>query len=463
MVLALLVLGLVWLNGPGLRWIAPHVAIRFLEKAGLRGNFKVHGNLIGGLSISDLKIEGDKELASLTIDKVTPDYQWRGLIRGRLEGLTVEGVHADLRLGLEKSAAEKPPLDLKKLVETLRSARGRVVPLELDLKNISLAATRDGKPFLALAPSRIFPLSGSDDLLLELGAFTDVTGREWPTQKSTIVWSSGQALDRARRSLSRREYPRVGGAAACRTANRRWRRSCISMTRFSWSPARPDSPPRKSICGRANCKSAKRRNASASKSRPPRRSPRWPSSWIKFSPIRRPRTAAVRLLLEDLAWKDWNAPELSLDATLTADQSTIAARGMMLGTEFSLDATAPVTRGENYLHARRCRREIQHRGRPGRPARTRRPRSRPSIPRHPSRRPRWMEISPLTLAENKPQAASRRSRAQAARRETRIARRHQGALGAGPTGRRRSRARRTGRHRDLSDRTCHLSGDGGVG
>ena len=188
LVLGLLVLGVVWLNGPGLRFIAPRVATRFLEKAGLRGNFKVGGSLTGGLSISDLKIEGDKELASLTIDTVTPEYQWRGLIKGRLEGLTVDGVHADLRLGLKKDAGEKPPLDLKKLVETLRTLRGKVVPLDLDLKNISLAATRDGKPFLALAPSRISHRSGSGDLKLELGTFTDVNGREWPAQESTIVW-----------------------------------------------------------------------------------------------------------------------------------------------------------------------------------------------------------------------------------------------------------------------------------
>ncbi|NQX02453.1 hypothetical protein HQ447_17480, partial [bacterium] len=97
---AILALGLplVWLNGPGLRMITPRVAARFLEKAGLRGNFKVEGNLIGGLSISGLKIEGDRGLSSLTIDRVIPKYQWRGLLRGELEGLTIDGIHADLQL-----------------------------------------------------------------------------------------------------------------------------------------------------------------------------------------------------------------------------------------------------------------------------------------------------------------------------------------------------------------------------
>ncbi|HEX7262447.1 MAG TPA: hypothetical protein VF258_11635, partial [Luteolibacter sp.] len=157
----ILAVGLVWLNGPGMRLIAPYVAVRYLEKAGLRGNFKVAGSLTGGLSFSDLRIEGDKELANLTITRISPTYQWRGLFKGRLESLTIDGIHADLRLGLEKIDEEgKPPLDLKKLVETLHSIRGRIIPLELDLKNISIAATRAGKPTMSLAPSRIFHQAG---------------------------------------------------------------------------------------------------------------------------------------------------------------------------------------------------------------------------------------------------------------------------------------------------------------
>src|SRR6478735_7098620 len=177
----ILVAGLVWLNGPGLRLIAPYVVVRYLEKAGLRGDFKVAGSLTGGLSFSDLRIKGDKELASLSIDRVIPTYQWRGLFKGRLESLTIDGIHADLRLGLEKIDEEgKPPLDLKKLVETLHEIRGRIIPLELDLKNISIAATRAGKPALSLAPSRIFHQVGGNQLNLDLGIITDAAGREWP-------------------------------------------------------------------------------------------------------------------------------------------------------------------------------------------------------------------------------------------------------------------------------------------
>ncbi len=342
-VLVILALGIVWLNGPGLRWLAPSVATRFLEKAGLRGNFNVQGSFFGGLSISDLKIEGDRELASLTIDKVTPHYQWRGLIKGRLEGLTVDGVHADLRLGLKKEPMEKPPLDLAKLAETLRSLRAQVRPLELDVRNISLSATREGQPFLALAPSRISHPAGSDEFRLELGAFTDVTGREWPAQDSTILWSAEQL------SIARIDpFPGVGirelvvpmpagGQPSVEAELHLDEAVFVVSSAPGFASARVDLREGRLQIGESAKRFGLEIPATATLT----------SLAVELEQILPdPQSAngAVRLLLEDLAWKDWNAPELSLDATLTADQSTIAAQGTMLGTGFSLDAVAPVTR-----------------------------------------------------------------------------------------------------------------------
>ena len=150
---AVLVIGLVWLNGPGLRYIAPRVAVHFLQQAGMRGDFKVGGSFTGGLSFSDLTLESEGTLEKVTVDRVIPEYELRGLFKGELKSLTVDGVHAELRLGVETAEKEKPPLDLKKLVETIRSVRARVVPLKFDLKNISLVAKRDGKPEIQLDPS----------------------------------------------------------------------------------------------------------------------------------------------------------------------------------------------------------------------------------------------------------------------------------------------------------------------
>ncbi len=342
----MLVPGLVWLNGPGFRLIAPRVARHYLENLGLRGNFKIEGNLTGGLSFSELRIESDTTLASLTIDRVIPDYEWKGLVKGRLEGLTLDGMHADLRLGLKKpNEPERPPLDLKKLVETLRSLRGRVIPLELDLKNISLAATRSGKPVLRLASSRMTHKTGSDDLTLALGAITDVNGREWSARQSTVTWSP--------RNLS---IPRVDPFPGVSV------RDLVIQLPAGGEPslqARVDLDDAVFVVTSSPGLTSARIDLREGKLQVEQTAKRFgiefPAAATLTSlaveleqilPDPKAATGTARLLLENLAGKDWSAPELSMDATLGADQSSIIAHGVMLGTGFSLAAAAPVTRGE---------------------------------------------------------------------------------------------------------------------
>lgn len=342
----MLVLGLVWLNGPGFRLIAPRIARHFLENLGLRGNFAIEGNLTGGLSFSDLRIEGDSTLASLTIDRVIPDYEWRGLVKGRLEGLTLDGVHADLRLGVgEPNESARPPLDLTKLVQTLRSVRERVIPLELDLKNVSLAATRDGKPVLRLAPSRLSHRTGSDDLTLNLGVITDATGREWPAQQSTITWSpenlSVPRLDPFPGvSVSDLvvELP-VGGEPSLEARLGIDDAVFVITSSPGFAAAKIDLRE-----GHLQVEQTAKRFGLEIPA-----AARLTSLAVELEQILPDPKAAngtARLLFENLAWKDWSAPELSMDATLGADQSSVVAHGVVLGTGFSLDATAPVTRGE---------------------------------------------------------------------------------------------------------------------
>ena len=343
---AALVLGLLWLNGPGIRLIAPRVTVYFLEKAGLRGNFKVGGSLTGGLSFSDLEIEGDRELARLSIDRVTPDYQWRGLLRGRLEGLVVDGLHADLRLGLKKNDDEKPPLDLKKLVETLRAVRGRIVPVAFDLKNISLATTREGKPFLSLASSRVSHKSGSGEILLELGAFTEASGREWPARKSAIAWTP-DALSIARvdpyPGVSLRDlFVRLPAGGEPSAEAELHLDDAVFVVNFAagFASARIDLREGKLDVAQAAKRFGLELPATATLT----------SLAVELDQILpEPKSAigSVRLLLENIAWQDWSASELGMDATLAGDQASVTARGVMLGTGFSLDAAAPVTRGEN--------------------------------------------------------------------------------------------------------------------
>lgn len=348
-ILGVLVLGALWLNGPGLRFIAPRLAVRFLEKAGIRGNFKVQGSLTGGISFSDLRIEGDKELASLTIDSVVPTYQWNGLFKGKLEALAIDGVHADVRLGLKRKDEQgKTPLDLKKLVATLRSLRSDVIPLKLDVKNITLAAARDGKQELRLAASTLTHLQGSDDLTLNLGVITDAEGREWPAQNAILAWNetnlSVSRIDPFP-SVSLRDFVMqlpAGGEPSVEGEVHLDEAVFVVTSAPGFTSAKIDLREGRLQVGPA----AKRFGLNFPATG------RLTSLAVEVDqllPNPKAATGAVRLLLENFTWQDWTAPELSVDVTLADAQSTLAAHGRMLGSEFSLDAAAPVTRGENSL------------------------------------------------------------------------------------------------------------------
>jgi len=187
----------VWLNGPGLRLYGPRVAQRFLEKAGLEGEFTVEGNLAGGLSISGFSVRGDGVLEELTVDRITPHYSLRGLARGEVDGFTVEGVHAELRFAADEDDEDKPPLDLDALAAALRDARRQAIPLNLEVRDLTVNATRDGEPLVSLGSSNLSHRAGSNVFDVELGVLTDASGREWNAQSSSIAWDGERlSLDR---------------------------------------------------------------------------------------------------------------------------------------------------------------------------------------------------------------------------------------------------------------------------
>jgi TamB, inner membrane protein subunit of TAM complex len=343
---AVLIASLVWLNGPGLRLLAPRVTLRFLEKSGLRGDFTVEGNFVGGFAISKLKLVGGQQLASLTIDRIKPDYQWRGLIKGKFEGLTVDGVHADLRLGLKKEdASEKPPLDLKKLVESIRSVRGQVVPLAIEVKNVSLNATRDGQPFIRLAPSSFSHRRDSSDFTVELGAITDARNREWPPQLSILSWTPEQL------SIQRIDpFPGVSIRELALRLPASGEPSLETLLHLDDAVFTVSTTP-----GFASAKVDLREGKLQIEETAKRFGVEIPATAVLTSlaiqfdeifPNPTAVTGTIRLLMESIGWKDWHASELSVDGSLAAADATVVGHSVVLGCGITLEAKAPVTRAD---------------------------------------------------------------------------------------------------------------------
>ena len=346
---AIFALGLAWMNGPGLRWLVPLAAEHFLPEAGFRGSFKLEGSLTGGLWVKDLVLESDKTLAKLSAGRVKPVYRFSDLIRGRLDGLVVEGLHADLRLGMEEEKSEdKEPLDLGKIVRTLRAAREHFIPLAIDLKDISLKATKDGKPVIALASSRFQHAAGNPALHIRLGAITDANGREWEAREASLVWNADDI------SLARID-PLPGVSV----------RDLLLKLPETGEPSAEvgilldDALLNISTSPGFSSVSVDLREGVVESGRIAERfglklpvGARLTSLSVNADgllPDPMAATGEARLLLEDVVSGDWAVPTLSLDVDMQPELARVAAGGQAFGSGFSLNAEAPVSRSGGRL------------------------------------------------------------------------------------------------------------------
>lgn len=337
--------GLVWLNGPGFRWLAPKAAVHFLAKAGFRGSFVLEGDLAGGFCVKDLRLEGDKTLAMLTLGKATFDYRLNHLVKGRLDGFRVDGLHADLRLGPQDDMreGEKDPLNLQQLVDSLRAVRSRIIQMETDLKDISLNVTKDGKPVISLGRTRLHHKAGDADVGLQIGIITDASGREWPARDSSIVWNEDDlTIDRldplpglSVRGLVVR-FPAGGGLSAeaelhlgdaVFVVNSSPGLSAVQMN------LREGRLVSETLAGYFDMKVTASGELSSLS-----------MNVENLLPDPKAATGSLQVLLENLVYQDWRIPELSLDATLEEDRSSVALRGVVMDTEVSADAEAVLGR-----------------------------------------------------------------------------------------------------------------------
>lgn len=343
--LLLLVVSLVWLNGPGIRWLGPKVAAHFLEKAGMSGSFRLKGSLTGGISVEDLEIgSAEGSVKKVTLGKATPEYEFMRLIRGEVKGISVHDVHAELRMGVEKEKPEdKEPLDLPKLVQTLREARGKVIPLNIDLRRISLVTERDGKPEFILEPTDMVHVPGSDTIRLSIGKMTAPNDLVLPAQESAIVWTEEHL------SLEKIDpYPGIGirglevnlpaeGEPAAKAkilveegtfdleTGPGFKTATLALTSGAVDVAKVASSFGAEIPAAARLTS-------------------FALNVDGVLPDPLAATGQVQVGFDDLRYEDWNASELAVGVTLEAEKAGLAVTVQALGTPVEVKADVPLSR-----------------------------------------------------------------------------------------------------------------------
>jgi hypothetical protein len=341
----------IWLNGPGLRWLGPRIAEHYLEKAGLNASFVLHGSITGGIEIRQLALNGKGSLSSIKVGRIAPDYQFRELWQGRLGGVEIENAHAEIQLGAETESASgdsTSAFESEPLVQTIRSLREKAIATTVSLKGISINASREGKPVVALAPSSLLHQAGESGFELDLGAITDGQGRVWPAQQSVIMWNADDIrIDRLDPlpALRIRELvvktPASGGISA------------ETQVLVEGATLMVEASP-----GLSSLRVDLREGRLASRVLAERYGFDLPASGELTSlsvqvdnllPDPMMATGAIRLLLENIEFEEWKVPELSVDLGLEKENASLAASGNALGTGFNINAAGPITRDSSGL------------------------------------------------------------------------------------------------------------------
>lgn len=340
----------VWLNGPGLRWLAPVIGGHFIEKAGYQASFRIEGSLTGGLAIHDLDLKGPSVLTSLRASRISIDYTPSDLMRATVSRIGVDSLHAEVDLNAPSVAnADSPtdasgPFDIQKLMVTLRDIRTRVLPVEIDLRGLSVEVNRGETPFIALGSTALRHQPGNPELHLDLGALTDSNGKAWPARKALITWKAESiTLDRldALPGVGIRDLlvrlP-VSGEPSASTelhlddavlmieAGEGFRSATLDLRQ-----GRVDAPAIAKRLGIDIPASGEVSSLSLNVEN------------ILPDPLA--ADAEIRLLLESVRWRDWTVPELSLDLDLAGSAATLAASGRVLDSGVSINADVSLGQG----------------------------------------------------------------------------------------------------------------------
>ncbi len=187
--LLVLILGLIWFNGPGWQWIATRVAHRYLSDLGLEGSFDLTGRLSSGqVGVEKLELEGDTTVTLAGLDRANVSYEFGDLLKGRIDGLEVDGLHVDIDLDTP-GKEEKPKDGATDPIALLQTLYKRLGPMELNLTDASLNIHRGDQPVVKLAPSDLIHQASTPGFQLSLGEMSLPKDQSVPAQETEVTWT----------------------------------------------------------------------------------------------------------------------------------------------------------------------------------------------------------------------------------------------------------------------------------
>ncbi len=191
--------GLLWLGGPGVRWIVETQLTKQLEAQKLSGSFEVQGNLVSGLSIRNLDLTGESIVQKVEFDLLKIDWSLSSLLKKQIEGLTLNRLH----LVIDPKA---PPLPAKEdnandtdqekdpnaLQNTLDLVRNLLKPTAINLNDIHVEV----REITSVSLASLTHESNTDTFVFRDFNGSDHLDRPVNNPVSTLTWTAkGFSLD----------------------------------------------------------------------------------------------------------------------------------------------------------------------------------------------------------------------------------------------------------------------------
>ncbi|MDP0492374.1 MAG: translocation/assembly module TamB domain-containing protein [Verrucomicrobiota bacterium JB023] len=184
---------ILWLGGPGFRWIANTYGPGFLEKAGFEADFEISGSLWSGPLIESLELSSETSpLKSLQAENLQLDYDLLELKDLKLNSLTADSLVIDLDLSQSSPKEEEEPKESTPLPELLEKYRGIALHPEIQVRSLDLHIHRAEENYYRLEQASLAHAAGSDTITLDHGTLTDFQNKVSQPPDASITWTEGQ-------------------------------------------------------------------------------------------------------------------------------------------------------------------------------------------------------------------------------------------------------------------------------
>lgn len=195
--MGVLLVSLLWLDGPGWRWLGAMGLRELSTQVGIEAEFTLTGRLHDSAAIEGISLQGGP-IRSLRIDAIKPRYRIHQAFRGKIDGLSVTGLRATIDL-------DAPPLPLPRtrrapsagsypLAQTLRKLAVALQPLDLQGQILRLEVVRGEQSLLRTDRFDLQHSSNSEDYSFQIAGPRIGQELHLPDQRG-ILTSDGSSLE----------------------------------------------------------------------------------------------------------------------------------------------------------------------------------------------------------------------------------------------------------------------------